>query len=92
MAPPRAQLEGGTQLSEALRQRLMQRLRDENREVLPLDAGAPEQLDAEARGKHCNYVLDTQVEQKHGSAAGGLFKKLAPLASALPLGALTGRA
>lgn len=90
VAPPRAQLEGGPQQIDSLRQRLVEQLRGQNREVLPLDA-APEQLDAEARGKHCTYVLDTQVEQKHGSGAGGLFKKLVPLANVLPLGALTGR-
>ena len=38
---------------------------------------------------HCTYVLYVRMEQKH--SMGGILGKLAPLAGALPFGALSGR-
>lgn len=89
VALPHGQLgDGAGNVSGALRQGLMQQLRRPGIEVVALDAASPEQIDAEARARHCSHVLYTNVQQKHGG--GGLFNRLAPLASMLPLSAMAG--
>jgi len=85
---PQAQLGQGSDAAEALRQTVMIRLRTAAVELVPLTASTPAEVETEASGKGCAQVLYMHVEQKHGM--GGLFGKLAPLASALPIGALGG--
>lgn len=82
---PQAQSDQGAENAESLRQSLIARLQDPGVEIVPLAGATPEQLDAEARSRNCQYVLFTQVQQKHGG--GGLLGKLAPLAGALPFAA-----
>ena len=85
---PHGQLDGGASVSGALRQSVVEQLRRPGVETVALDGTSPEQVDAEARAKHCTHVLYTNVEQKH--AGGGLLHKLAPMASMLSLGAMAG--
>jgi hypothetical protein len=85
---PHGQLDGGASVSGALRQSVVEQLRRPGVETVALDGTSPEQVDAEARTKHCTHVLYTNVEQKH--AGGGLLHKLAPMASMLSLGAMAG--
>lgn len=85
---PHGQLDGGANVSGALRQSVVDQLRRPGLETVALEGTSPEQVDAEARAKHCTHVLYTSVEQKHGG--GGFLKKLAPMASMLSLGAMAG--
>ncbi|HZC76232.1 MAG TPA: hypothetical protein VE258_00705, partial [Ktedonobacterales bacterium] len=85
---PHAQLDGGASVSGALRQSMVDQLRHPGVETVALDGTSPEQVDAEARAKHCTHVLYTNVEQKH--SGGSLLRKLAPMASMLSLGAMAG--
>ncbi|HYL70766.1 MAG TPA: hypothetical protein VEY89_05645, partial [Candidatus Dormibacteraeota bacterium] len=85
---PHGQLDGGTSVAGALRQSVVDQLRRPGVATVALDGTSPEQLDAEARAKHCTHVLYTNLEQKHGG--GGLLHKLAPMASMLSLGAMAG--
>jgi hypothetical protein len=62
-APQAQPADGGAQLSESLRQSLMGNLGGPDREVVILEATTPEQIDAEARGKHCSYILYTRIER-----------------------------
>ena len=85
---PHGQLDGGASVSGALRQSVVEQLRRPGVETVALEGTSPEQVDAEARAKHCTHVLYTNLEQKHGG--GGFLKKLAPVASMLSLGAMAG--
>ena len=52
-------------------------------QLVRLDARIPIQIEAEAAGKNCSYILQTSVVQTKKAAS--IFKKLAPLAGALPM-------
>jgi hypothetical protein len=88
IALPQGQLGQSAQVAEPMRQSLIDQLRSQSVEAVPLTATSGSALDGEAQAKHCSYVLYIRLEQKHGM--GGMFSKLAPLASALPFGALAG--
>jgi hypothetical protein len=87
LVTPRAQLgqgAGGTDVAEPVRHTLAGYLQGPAVEIVPLESRIPAQIDAEAQQKNCAYILYSSVEQKSGGAA-GLFRKLAPFASALPM-------
>jgi hypothetical protein len=87
IALPKAQLGQGNNspvdVSEPVRTTLGQYMAGPSVQLVRLDARIPIQIEAEAREKNCGYVLQTSVVQK--KKGGGLFKKLAPLATALPM-------
>ena len=89
IALPQGQLGQSTEVAEPLRQSLINQLKAQSVAAVPLAASAGGPLDSEALAKHCTYVLYIRLEQKHGM--GGMLGKLAPLAGALPFGALSGR-
>jgi hypothetical protein len=86
---PKAQLGQGnnapTDVSEPVRAALGTYMAGPAVQLKLLDARIPIQIDAEAAQKECGYVLQSSVTQKKGKSAGGFFKKIAPLASALPM-------
>jgi hypothetical protein len=85
---PKAQLgqgNNGTDVAEPVRRTLLSYLAGPELEIVPLEARIPIQIAAEAREKHCAYVLYTAVEQQKGANVGGLFRKIAPIAGALPM-------
>jgi hypothetical protein len=87
IALPKAQLGQGNNaavdVSEPVRTTLGQYMAGPNVQLVRLDARIPIQIEAEAAEKNCGYVLQTSVVQK--KKGGGMFKKLAPFASALPM-------
>ena len=89
IALPQGQLGGSAQVAEPMRQSLINQLRMQTVQAVPLTATSGSDLESEAQAKHCTYVLYTRLEQKHSMS--GMFSKFAPLAGALPVGALAGR-
>ena len=93
---PQGQLTATPEAAEPVRQILISQLQGQSVTAVPLVASSGAPVDAEARTKHCDYVLYTRLEKKQSggsmfSKLGGL-SRLAPMAaSALPLGALGGR-
>jgi len=89
VALPRAQLGQGNganaDVAEPLRQALISYLKGPVIEVVALEARIPLQINAEAQEKNCAFVLYTDVTQKPKGGGLGLLKKLAPVASALPM-------
>jgi hypothetical protein len=89
IALPKAQLGQGNNspvdVSEPVRTMLGQYMAGPSVQLLRLDARIAMQIEAEAVEKGCHYVLQTSLVQKKKSSAGGMFRKLAPLASALPM-------
>lgn len=87
IALPKAQLGQGNNaavdVSEPVRTTLGQYLAGPSIQLVSLDARIPIQIDAEAAEKNCGYILQTSVVQK--KKPGSIFKKLAPLAGALPM-------
>lgn len=86
---PKAQLGQGnhspTDVSEPVRGTLVTYMSGPAVQLVLLEARIPIQIDAEAAQKGCGYVLQSSVTQKKGKSAGSFFKKMAPLASALPM-------
>jgi hypothetical protein len=89
VALPRAQLGQGNganaDVAEPVRQALISYLKGPVIEVVALEARIPLQINAEAQEKNCAFVLYTDVTQKPKGGGLGLLKKLAPVASALPM-------
>jgi hypothetical protein len=87
IALPKAQLGQGNNaavdVSEPVRTTLGQYMAGPGIQLVRLDARIPVQIEAEAAEKNCGYILQTSVVQKKKAAS--LFKKLAPLAGALPM-------
>jgi len=95
IALPKAQLGQGNNspvdVSEPVRTMLGEYMAGPSVQLSRLDARIAIQIEAEAVEKGCNYVLQMSLVQTKKAAGGGLFRKLAPLASALPmLGAASG--
>jgi hypothetical protein len=89
VALPRAQLGQGNganaDVAEPVRQALISYLKGPVIEVVALEARIPLQINAEAQEKNCAFVLYTDVTQKPKGRGLGMLKKLAPVASALPM-------
>ena len=89
VALPRAQLGqpngASADVAEPVRQALMSYLKGPVIEVVALEARIPQQIAAEAREKGCAFVLYTDVAQVPKGGGMSMFKKLAPLAGAVPL-------
>jgi hypothetical protein len=89
VALPRAQLGqpngASADVAEPVRKVFMSYLKGPLIEVVPLEARIPLQIAAEAREKGCTYVLYTDVAQAPKGSGLGLLKKLAPVASMLPM-------
>jgi hypothetical protein len=87
IALPKAQLGQGNNaavdVSEPVRTALGQYMAGPSIQLVTLDARIPIQIDAEAAEKNCGFILQTSIVQK--KKAGSIFKKLAPLAGALPM-------
>ena len=84
---PKAQLGQGNNatvdVSEPVRTTLGQYMAGPGIQLVRLDARIPIQINAEAVEKRCSYILQTSVVQKKKGTS--MFKKLAPLAGALPM-------
>ena len=93
IALPKAQLGQGNNaavdVSEPVRTTLGQYMAGPGIQLVRLEARIPIQIEAEAAEKNCSYILQTSVVQTKKAAS--IFKKLAPLASALPMLARSGR-
>jgi hypothetical protein len=89
IALPQGQLGQGAEVAEPLQQSLLSQLKAQSVAAVPLAASAGGPVEAEALAKHCTHVLYIRLEQKH--SMGGMLGKFAPLAGALPFGALSGR-
>jgi hypothetical protein len=89
IALPKAQLGQGNNspvdVSEPVRTMLGQYMAGPSVQLLRLDARIAMQIEAEAAEKGCHYVLQTSLVQKKKASGGNMFRKLAPLASALPM-------
>lgn len=89
VALPRAQLGQGNganaDVAEPVRQALISYLKGPTVEVIPLEARIPQHMAAEAQQKGCAFVLYTDIEQQAKGGGLKMFKKLAPLASAVPM-------
>ncbi len=89
VALPRAQLGqpngASADVAEPVRQALISYLKGPVIEVIPIEARIPLQINAEAKEKGCAFVLYTDVTQKPKGGGLGMLKKLAPLASAVPM-------
>jgi hypothetical protein len=89
VALPRAQLGqpngASADVAEPVRQALLAYLKGPVIEVIPLEARIPLQINAEAKEKNCAFVLYTDVTQKPKGGGFAALKKLAPLASAMPM-------
>lgn len=89
VALPRAQLGqpngASADVAEPVRQALLAYLKGPVIEVIPLEARIPLQINAEAKEKNCAFVLYTDVTQKPKGKGLAMLKKLAPLASAVPM-------
>lgn len=87
IAPPKAQLGQGNDsavdVSEPVRTTLGQYMVGPSIQLVRLDSRIQIQIVAEAVEKRCSYILQTSVVQKKKPAS--MFKKLAPLAGALPM-------
>ena len=87
IALPKAQLGQGNNaevdVSEPVRTTLGQYMAGPSIQLVRLDARIQIQIVAEAVEKNCSYILQTSVVQK--KKATSMFKKLAPLAGALPM-------
>jgi hypothetical protein len=72
-------------LAQAVRNALMSRLGDATVEVVALDASGPQEVESEAKGKECDFVLYSTVAHKKGGGGsggfGGFLKKSAAIAS-----------
>jgi hypothetical protein len=75
----------GAQAAEALRQALIDDLKAQSLEAIPL-SGSADALEADARAKQCGLVLYTHLE-RHGSS--GLRGRLSALSGKMPFGAFT---
>jgi hypothetical protein len=70
-------------LGEAARKRLVSSLFSPSIEVVALEARQPQQVEAEARQKQCDFVLYSTVTHKKGGGGGGFggfLKKSASIA------------
>ncbi len=87
IALPKAQLGQGNNaevdVSEPVRTTLGQYMAGPSIQLVRLDARIQIQIVAEAVEKNCSYILQTSVVQKKKGTS--MFKKLAPLATALPM-------
>ncbi len=91
IALPRGPLTQSTDVAEAMRQSLIGQLRSKSIDAVALTATSGGLPETEAQAKHCNYLLYTRLEQKHG-VAGGLFGKLSLLTHGLPNAPLSAEA
>jgi hypothetical protein len=86
---PQADLGPGAQgaaVAEPLRQMISHYLSGPVTELLTLDALVPQQIDAEAQAKNCDYVLYSAVSQRKAGGNGmGLFKGATTMANMLPM-------
>jgi hypothetical protein len=89
VALPRAQLGqpngASADVAEPVRQVLTSYLKGPMIEVIALEARIPMQIAAEAREKNCTFVLYTDVSQTSKGSGLKMLKKLAPMASMLPM-------
>ena len=89
VALPRAQLGqpngASADVAEPVRQALMSYLKGPVIQVIALEARIPQQIAAEAGEKGCAFVLYTDIAQVPKGGGMSMFKKLAPLAGAVPL-------
>jgi len=87
IAMPKAQLPQaqGPTAGEPVRVMLIQYLTGPSVEATEIAALLPDQIDAEAKSKQCDYVVYSTVSQKKPSGSSGLFKNMMPLASMVPM-------
>lgn len=62
---------------ESLRQRLIGDIQNGNVEAIPLNAISPAEAEAEARAKHCDFILYTDIATLKSSKLGGMFGRAA---------------
>jgi hypothetical protein len=62
---------------DSLRERLINDIRGGNVEAIALNAISPAQAEAEARAKHCDFILYTDIATLKASKLGGMFGRVA---------------
>jgi hypothetical protein len=73
-------------LAEAVRNTFVNYLAGPALEVVTLDARLPQQAEAEAKQKECDFVVSAEVAHKKGASFGGFLKKAAPVMDVVPYG------
>jgi hypothetical protein len=90
---PKAQMgqgNSGANVAEPIRAMVAQYLNGPALEILPLSAMLPSQIDAEAKVKDCDFVVYSGISQKMSSGGLGMLKKVAPMASMIPMVGMAG--
>jgi hypothetical protein len=89
---PAAQMgQPGQDVGGLLQTMLIQYLSGPMIEVTPIFARAPQQIEAEAKQKNCDFVLSASLSQKTGSSGLGAMRGMASMASMIPMvGAVAG--
>jgi hypothetical protein len=88
IAEPKVQIgqgNSGLNVAEPIRTAIIQYLAGPLQEVIPLAAMIPSQVDAEAKAKECDYVLQSAFSQKTHNSGMGFLQKVGPLASLAPM-------
>ncbi|MBZ5605040.1 MAG: hypothetical protein LAO79_22305 [Acidobacteriia bacterium] len=92
---PQAQLAqngSGANVTEPLRATIVRYLSGPMLEVTPIAALLPQQAEAEAKQKECDFVLSSRLTQKLNSGGLGMLKKAMPVASMIPMVGMAGMA
>jgi hypothetical protein len=96
MALPKADLGQGFQgpaAGEPVRTLISQYLGGPKLEIIPLSALLPQQVDAEAKEKQCDYVVYSSITQKKGGGGLGFLKSASSMAGIIPgVGGMAGAA
>jgi hypothetical protein len=96
MALPKADLgQGfqGTAAGEPVRSLISQYLGGPKLEIILLSALLPQQLDAEAKEKQCDYIVYSSITQKKGGGSLGFLKGASSMAGMIPMvGGMAGAA
>jgi hypothetical protein len=78
-------------LASAVQNSLREYLKVPNLEVIVLEAKLPSAIEAEAKEKECDLVLNANVSHKKGGGGFGMFKSMAPvLSSVVPMAGMAG--
>jgi hypothetical protein len=85
VAQPQVASDSGSDLSAPLRDGLVSTLAGSGLSAKPLNASSAEQALDQAKAEGCSELLTTALAQKHGGKFGSMLRKVAPLASALPM-------
>lgn len=78
-------------LAAAVQNSLREYLKVPNLEVVVIEAKLASAIDAEAKQKECDFILQANVSHKKGGGGFGMFKSVAPvLSSVVPMAGMAG--